>query len=165
MAPSFLPFFDPSKIEHTTAFLLRSTAGTMLGTVYYCTCARYSSLCTLTLTLMISYLAPPWHQVGGLESKALPVTNYCYIRTSRHSTSGESHIWRQHTAEKIGIWAQKVEKVNFHLVKMALKGIIEKNEKVLNTPLSTHISLKIGTLSLIKLFILFQNAYFNFFIF
>ena len=56
MAPSFLPFFDPSKIEHTTAFLLRSMAHTMLGTVYYCTCARYSSLCTLTLTLIISCL-------------------------------------------------------------------------------------------------------------
>ena len=24
----------------------------------------------------------PWHQVGGLESKALPVKNYCYIQTS-----------------------------------------------------------------------------------
>ena len=42
--------------------------------------------------------------------------------------------------KKIGIWAQKVEKVNFHLVKMAPKGVIEKNEKVLKTPLSTHIS-------------------------
>ena len=55
MAPSFLPFFDPSKIEHTTAFLLRSMARTMLGTVYYCTCARYSSLCTLTLNMSCLY--------------------------------------------------------------------------------------------------------------
>jgi hypothetical protein len=38
------------------------------------------------------------------------------------------------------MWAQKVEKVNFHLVKIAPKGVIEKNEKVLITPLSTHIS-------------------------
>ena len=40
MAPSCLPFFDPSKIEHTTAFVLRSMAHTMLGTVillYMCT--------------------------------------------------------------------------------------------------------------------------------
>jgi hypothetical protein len=45
-----------------------------------------------------------------------------------------------HYAYKIGIWAQKVEKVNFHLLKMVPKGVIEKNEKVLKTPLSTHIS-------------------------
>jgi hypothetical protein len=42
--------------------------------------------------------------------------------------------------KKIGIWTRKVEKVNFHLVKMAPKEVIEKNEKVLKTPLSTHIS-------------------------
>ena len=40
MAPYFLPFFYPSKIEQTTAFMLRSIAHTMLGTVillYMCT--------------------------------------------------------------------------------------------------------------------------------
>jgi hypothetical protein len=45
---------------------------------------------------------------------------------------------------------------------MAPKGVIEKNGKGLKTPLSTHISSKISTLSFLKLFILFQNTYFDF---
>jgi hypothetical protein len=52
-------------------------------------------------------------------------------------------LFKCHYASTIGIWAQKVEKVNFHLVKMAPKGVIEKIKKCL------------------KLFILFQNAYFD----
>ena len=42
-----LQFFDPSLIEQTMAFVLRSMAHAMLGTVYYCKCALYSSLYTL----------------------------------------------------------------------------------------------------------------------
>jgi hypothetical protein len=38
-------------------------------------------LLSAVCTELYRYLAPPWHQVGGLESEALPVKNYCYIRT------------------------------------------------------------------------------------
>ena len=67
MAPSFLPFFYQSKIEHTTAFLLRSTAHTMLGTVYSCTCARYSSLCTLMISCLYWTVQLPGATLASAE--------------------------------------------------------------------------------------------------
>ena len=68
----------------------------------------------------------------------------CHSRAYHRRKKKKYYLWgvlfECHYAYKNGIWAQKVEKVNFHLVKMAPKGVIEKNEKVLKTPLSTHIS-------------------------
>jgi hypothetical protein len=51
----------------------------------------------------------------------------------------------------------------FHSIStIAPKGVFEKNEKGLKTPLSLHISLKISTLSFLKLFISVQNTLFDF---
>jgi hypothetical protein len=58
-APSILPLFDPSDIQHTTAFVLRIISQTTFGTVYYCTCARYSIHCTLIISWLYCTVQPP----------------------------------------------------------------------------------------------------------
>ena len=99
MAPSFLPFFYQSKIEHTTAFLLRSTAHTMLGTVYSCTCARYSSLCTLMISCLYWTVQLPGATLASAEvwrvNLSWPMrdqhmnhinqSSYCHIQTDHPS--------------------------------------------------------------------------------
>mgnify|MGYP007023186281 CR=1 FL=1 len=51
----------------------------------------------------------------------------------------------------------------FHsLSPKAPKGVFEKNEKVLKTPLSLHISHKKSMLSFLKLFIFFKNTFLDF---
>ena len=49
--------------------------------------------------------------------------------------------------EKLEFGLKKVKRGIFHLVKIAPKGVFEKNEKVLKNPLSLQFSLKISTLS------------------
>jgi hypothetical protein len=68
MASSFLSFFDMSRIEHTTAFVLRSMAHTMLGTVYHCTYARYSSLCTLMISCFYFTVQIPGATLASTEA-------------------------------------------------------------------------------------------------
>jgi hypothetical protein len=104
MAPSFLTFFDPSKIEWARAFPPRSVAHTLLETVCVTNFFQFKVAHTVLGTFKLLYrltLFQPLYtcaylqllrsggctktcsggcQVGGFESKALPVKNYCYIQ-------------------------------------------------------------------------------------
>ena len=118
MAPSFLTFFDPSKIEWARAFPPRSVAHTLLETVcvtnFFPFRVAHTVLGTFKLLYRLTLFQPLYTcaylqllssggctktcsggcQVGGFESKALPVKNYCYIRTDGSRT--ESHMEAAH---------------------------------------------------------------------